>query len=168
MPPGPACPCRLTPRTTRRAAKAHRSATGSTATASSTPSARSAAAAREPEQRLALLQAREHDVGPPAPVLAGEEEAGRGDRPRRLSPGPRFGGRCHMVPARLDQYQRRRGVVLWRGLVERQRREVLGARLLGVQGIIERDGDVVHLVAHRLADHTPLLGRLATASRDFH
>ena len=67
-------------RTTPRRARARRSATGSTATASSTPSARSAAAAREPEQRLALLQAREHDVGPPAPVLAGEEEAGRGDR----------------------------------------------------------------------------------------
>ena len=59
-------------------------------------------------------------------------------------------------------------VVVWRHLVERQRRELLGARLLGVQGVIERDGDVVHLVARRLSDHSRLLGSLQAASRDFH
>jgi error-prone DNA polymerase len=59
-------------------------------------------------------------------------------------------------------------VVVWRHLVERQRRELLGARLLGVEGTIERDGDVVHLVAQRLVDHSALLGPLETASRDFH
>jgi len=31
-----------------------------------------------------------------------------------------------------------------------------------------RDGDVVHLVARRLMDHSALLGPLETASRDFH
>jgi error-prone DNA polymerase len=59
-------------------------------------------------------------------------------------------------------------VVLWRRLVERQRQEILGARLLGVQGVIERDGDVVHLVARRVFDHSALLGPLAASSRDFH
>jgi len=59
-------------------------------------------------------------------------------------------------------------VVVWRHLVERQRRELLGARLLGVHGRIERDGEVVHLVAERLVDHSALLGPLVTASRDFH
>jgi error-prone DNA polymerase len=59
-------------------------------------------------------------------------------------------------------------VVLWRDLVERQRREMLGARLLGVQGMVERDGEVVHLIARRLFDHSALLGPLAAASRDFH
>lgn len=59
-------------------------------------------------------------------------------------------------------------VVVWRRLVERQRAELLGARLLGVEGVIERDGDVVHLVARRLFDHSALLGPLAAASRDFH
>jgi error-prone DNA polymerase len=59
-------------------------------------------------------------------------------------------------------------VVVWRRLIERQRRELLGARLLGVQGVIERDGDVVHLIAQRLFDHSALLGPLATSSRDFH
>jgi error-prone DNA polymerase len=59
-------------------------------------------------------------------------------------------------------------VVVWRSLIERQRRELLGARLLGVQGVVEREGEVVHLVAHRLFDHSALLGPLATSSRDFH
>jgi error-prone DNA polymerase len=59
-------------------------------------------------------------------------------------------------------------VVVWNSLVERQRRELLGSKLLGVEGVMQKEGDVVHLVAHRLADHTPLLGRLATVSRDFH
>ncbi len=59
-------------------------------------------------------------------------------------------------------------VVVWASLVERQRRELLGARLLGVYGTIERDGEVVHLVAKRLTDHSELLGPLETASRDFH
>jgi error-prone DNA polymerase len=59
-------------------------------------------------------------------------------------------------------------VVVWRNVGERQKAELLGARLLGVQGVIERDGDVVHVVARRLLDYSRLLGPLAAASRDFH
>jgi error-prone DNA polymerase len=59
-------------------------------------------------------------------------------------------------------------VVVWRNLVETQRAELLGARLLGVQGVVERDDEVVHLVARRLVDYSALLGPLAAPSRDFH
>jgi error-prone DNA polymerase len=59
-------------------------------------------------------------------------------------------------------------VVVWRNVAEHQRRALLGARLLGVEGRIERDGEVVHLIAGRLADHSALLGRLLAPSRDFH
>ena len=59
-------------------------------------------------------------------------------------------------------------VVVWRDLGERQRRELLGARLMAVHGVIEREGEVVHLVARRLVDESELLGRLVTHSRDFH
>jgi len=59
-------------------------------------------------------------------------------------------------------------IVVWRHLVETQRRELLGARLLGVEGVVERDGEVVHLVARRLLDYSALLGPLTAASRDFH
>ncbi|HEV7392621.1 MAG TPA: error-prone DNA polymerase [Burkholderiales bacterium] len=59
-------------------------------------------------------------------------------------------------------------VVVWNDLVERQRKELLGARLLGVEGYMQKESGVIHLVARRLVDHTPLLGRLITESRDFH
>ena len=59
-------------------------------------------------------------------------------------------------------------VIVWRDLSDRQRRELLGARLLAVYGRVEREGPVVHLIAGRLADLTPLLGALETRSRDFH
>ncbi|MCC7079478.1 MAG: error-prone DNA polymerase [Burkholderiales bacterium] len=59
-------------------------------------------------------------------------------------------------------------IVVWRSLLERQRQEVLSARLLGVRGTIEREGEVVHLVAARLYDLSALLGELPTGSRDFH
>lgn len=59
-------------------------------------------------------------------------------------------------------------VVVWRDLAERQRRELLGARLLEVDGRLERDGEVVHLIARRLRDRSALLGELLARSRDFH
>ena len=59
-------------------------------------------------------------------------------------------------------------VIVWRDLTERQRRELLGARLMGVEGVLEREGEVMHLIARRLTDHSALLGELVTASRDFH
>jgi error-prone DNA polymerase len=58
-------------------------------------------------------------------------------------------------------------VIIWPDLVEKQRREVLNAPLLGVYGIWQRQGEVRHLVAKRLVDMSPLLGRLDARSRDF-
>lgn len=59
-------------------------------------------------------------------------------------------------------------VIVHAALVESQRKELLGASLLAVAGVVQREGEVVHLVAHRLEDHSRLLGRLATESRNFH
>ncbi len=58
-------------------------------------------------------------------------------------------------------------VVVWPTIVEKQRRELLGSRLMTVYGHVQREGEVVHLVAGRLVDDTRLLGRLVTTSRDF-
>jgi len=58
-------------------------------------------------------------------------------------------------------------IIIHPKLVERQRQEVLGAPLLGVLGVLQREGEVVHLLAKRLVDHSALLGRLTVASRDF-
>jgi len=59
-------------------------------------------------------------------------------------------------------------VIVWRDLSDRQRRELLGAKLLAVFGKVEREGEVVHVLAGRLADLSPMLGALQTRSRDFH
>jgi error-prone DNA polymerase len=59
-------------------------------------------------------------------------------------------------------------VVVQPWLVETQRRELLGASLLGVYGQLQVEGEVVHLVARRLVDLSGWLGRLETHSRDFH
>jgi error-prone DNA polymerase len=58
-------------------------------------------------------------------------------------------------------------VVVWRDLGERQRRVLLEARLLAVQGRVESAEGVQHLIAADLRDWSPLLGNLATQSRDF-
>ncbi|UJJ58525.1 error-prone DNA polymerase [Rhodanobacter denitrificans] len=59
-------------------------------------------------------------------------------------------------------------VIVWRQVAETQRRALLQARLLAVEGQWENVEGVRHLVAHRLQDLTPLLGTLDARSRDFH
>ena len=66
-------------------------------------------------------------------------------------------------------------VIVWKHVREQQREPLLKARLLAVEGLWQRDvdsgGQVRHLVAERLRDLTPLLGRLGQLrnhSRDFH
>jgi error-prone DNA polymerase len=59
-------------------------------------------------------------------------------------------------------------VIVWRDVGDRQRRELLGAKLLAVFGKVERVGPVVHVLAGRLADLSPLLGDVMIRSRDFH
>jgi error-prone DNA polymerase len=60
-------------------------------------------------------------------------------------------------------------VIVWKSLKDKQRPELLRARLLAVYGIWQRDSgsEVRHLIAKRLVDMTPLLGALSAQSRDF-
>ena len=73
-----------------------------------------------------------------------------------------------MVFVTLEDETGQINVVVWRALAERQRREVLGSQLMTVYGQVEREGEVVHLVAQRVVDHSVWLGRLSARSRDFH
>ncbi len=62
-------------------------------------------------------------------------------------------------------------VIVWKSLKEKQRAELLRARLLAVYGVWQRDqdsgGQVRHLIAKRLVDLTEWLGDLSAGSRDF-
>jgi error-prone DNA polymerase len=40
--------------------------------------------------------------------------------------------------------------------------------LLRVDGTLEREGDVIHLIAGHLTDYSSLIGNLDVHSRDFH
>ncbi len=59
-------------------------------------------------------------------------------------------------------------IVIWQNITERFRKAVLGAQLVVISGITQREGEVVHLIARSIEDQTHLLGDLATDSRDFH
>jgi error-prone DNA polymerase len=58
-------------------------------------------------------------------------------------------------------------VVVWPRLCEKQRAEILGASVLAVDGVLETDGDVHHLIANRVHDFSHLAGGLESKSRDF-
>ena len=54
-------------------------------------------------------------------------------------------------------------LVVWPDVFGKQRKIVMGARLMAVHGIVQRDpdSDVIHVVARRLEDHTPMLRHLS-------
>ena len=58
-------------------------------------------------------------------------------------------------------------VVLWNQLIQKYRREALGARLLTVYGVWQSESGVKHVIAKRLVDHSHLLGSLTVNSRNF-
>ncbi|MGG7567229.1 error-prone DNA polymerase [Rhodovulum sp. DZ06] len=55
-------------------------------------------------------------------------------------------------------------VIVWQKVYERFRREILSGRLLRVTGRIQREGQVVHLLADRIEDLSHLLDDLARAA----
>ncbi|SCB39862.1 error-prone DNA polymerase [Rhizobium hainanense] len=58
-------------------------------------------------------------------------------------------------------------VVVWPALFERRRQVVLGSSMMAINGRIQREGDVVHLVAQQLFDLTSDLSGLADRDEAF-
>jgi error-prone DNA polymerase len=58
-------------------------------------------------------------------------------------------------------------LVVWKKIADEQRDVLLNARLMGVQGELQKEGKVIHVIARRLVDHSGLLGELTVNSRDF-
>jgi error-prone DNA polymerase len=62
-------------------------------------------------------------------------------------------------------------IIVWPDVAEAQRKPLLGSTLLTVYGVWQREGEgaraVMHLIARKLVDHSPLLNGLATRSRNF-
>lgn len=59
-------------------------------------------------------------------------------------------------------------VILWQQVIENYRQEVLGAKMVSVFGVTQREQEVTHLVAKKIEDLSWMLGELTTHSRNFH
>jgi error-prone DNA polymerase len=59
-------------------------------------------------------------------------------------------------------------LIVWKRVADEQRAALLESRLLEVRGQVQRQGDILHVVAHRLTNLSGLLGDLVVESRDFH
>ena len=53
-------------------------------------------------------------------------------------------------------------IVVWRSLYERFRRAVIAGRLLRITGRLQRESGVVHVIAEKIEDISPLLDELLT------
>jgi error-prone DNA polymerase len=58
-------------------------------------------------------------------------------------------------------------LVLWKQVAEQYRAALLNARLLGITGELQIEGQVIHVIARQLFDHSDMLGDLSVHSRDF-
>jgi len=58
-------------------------------------------------------------------------------------------------------------LIVWKQVAEQYRAALLNARLMGVQGDLQIEGEVIHVIARRLVDHSDMLGNLVVTSRDF-
>jgi error-prone DNA polymerase len=58
-------------------------------------------------------------------------------------------------------------LIVWESVAMRQRRALLDAALLRVSGNVQRQGDVLHVIATQLTDWSRLLGELSTTTRNF-
>jgi len=59
-------------------------------------------------------------------------------------------------------------LIVWESVAREQRRPLLESRLLEVQGELQRQHGVTHVIAKRLIDRSPMIGELLARSRDFH
>ncbi len=58
-------------------------------------------------------------------------------------------------------------LIVWKKIADEQRSVLLNARLMGVEGELQIEGKVIHIIARKLIDHSALLGELLLRSRNF-
>lgn len=58
-------------------------------------------------------------------------------------------------------------LIAWKKIAEEQRDVLLHARLMGIDGELQIEGKVIHVIVRKMIDHTVLLGELQVSSRSF-
>lgn len=84
------------------------------------------------------------------------------------APAPGWAAMLQPVALRTTSAYRETGIaniIAWPKVFEKYRRVVLSASLLGVEGTLQREGLVIHVVAQRLVDLSHLLGTLSDCDR---
>ncbi len=82
----------------------------------------------------------------------------------RQSPGTASG----VTFVTLEDHTGNCNVVVWQATANAQKTTFLTAKILKVTGILEREGDVIHIIAGRLFDLTDRINGLDCKSRNFH
>ncbi|WP_375450852.1 error-prone DNA polymerase [uncultured Devosia sp.] len=105
--------------------------------------------------------------------LLDERGVTRSDRLMHIKPGSRIavaglvlvrqrpGTASGVIFATLEDETGIANVVIWPHVFEKNRKIVLGARMLAVRGQLQREGLVIHIIAEQLTDMTPHLLDLA-------
>ncbi|MEE8276716.1 MAG: error-prone DNA polymerase [Alphaproteobacteria bacterium] len=73
-----------------------------------------------------------------------------------------------VIFATLEDETGTANVIVWPDIFERFRRVILSARLLFVEGVLQREGIVAHVIARRLVDLSHLLDELADGAGPAH
>jgi error-prone DNA polymerase len=58
-------------------------------------------------------------------------------------------------------------VIVWPSIQTEQRQPVFAAHLMAVEGELQNEMNVIHVIAVKVRDYTHWLGKLPTESRDF-
>jgi len=59
-------------------------------------------------------------------------------------------------------------LIVWSGVLDEQREAILGSQLMLVDGTLQAEQGVIHVITRTAYDYSDWLGRLGTSSRDFH
>ncbi|HZT51809.1 MAG TPA: error-prone DNA polymerase [Stellaceae bacterium] len=123
---------------------------------------------------MALLRARLDRAVVPAARLAALPPDGRVRVAGLVLVRQRPGSAAGVIFMTLEDESGVANLVVWPPVFERFRRTVMTARLVECRGRLQREGEVIHVIAERLDDRSALLRDLAhgaalpVASRDFH
>jgi error-prone DNA polymerase len=58
-------------------------------------------------------------------------------------------------------------LIVWPSVFERQRRLVMSASMLGCRGKVQKEGEVIHIIAEHLTDFSPLLASVGARDGAF-
>jgi len=113
---------------------------------------------RAPFERRGVLRARELETIP-----SGKRLRVAGLVTTRQKPSTASG----VIFVTLEDDTGNVNLIVWKTVGAAHRRELFEARLMEVEGKLQREGRVTHVIAERIFDRSRWLGRLLTRSRDF-